>query len=464
MAKRLLVLLFVFALVAAACSSDDSDDTTTTGASGDETTTTAAGGDETTTTAAGETETTAASGEGVTLRWRTRPDNDEETALYQSISDELDASFENVTLSYEPGGTETSGYEQALLTQLSAGEAPDVFWIPGANIAQFAQAGVILDIREFADSDGGYSDDDFYPGPMEQLTTEVESGQPGNALWGLPRDVSAFSLYLNTDLIAEAGAEDPRDLAAAGNWTWETFQETAEAVAALDPEIEGYGQNVWWGPYGYWINAGGGGFFNETRNACGLDSPGSIRGIEFLRDLYASGAALTYGEDAEPVFRAGNMGMFQNGRWATPGIRQVDFNWDVVKLPDGPGGPSNWLFWGPYVVNAATEHPQEAWDLVRALTSAPVQAQISELGANIPSRVSQEAVDAFLTFSPPENNQAFIDGLTENPTTEAPLWNGDWPAYSADMDTAVNAVVTGDVDIADFQANVCTDLNQYFDG
>jgi hypothetical protein len=32
------------------------------------------------------------------------------------------------------------------------------------------------------------------------------------------------------------------------------------------------------------------------------------------------------------------------------------------------------------------------------------------------------------------------------------------------MDTAVNAVVTGDVDIADFQANVCTDLNQYFDG
>ena len=96
-----------------------------------------------------------------------------------------------------------------MLTQLAAGEAPDVFWIPGANIAQFAQAGVIFDLREIADADGGYSDADFYPGPMEQLTTEVESGQPGNALWGLPRDVSAYSLYLNTDLIAEAGAEDP---------------------------------------------------------------------------------------------------------------------------------------------------------------------------------------------------------------------------------------------------------------
>ena len=44
-----------------------------------------------------------------------------------------------------------------------------------------------------------------------------------------------------------------------------------------------------------------------------------------------------------------------------------------------------------------------------------VQAQVAELGANIPSRVSQDALDAFLTFTPPENNQAFLDGLTENP-------------------------------------------------
>ena len=125
--------------------------------------------------------------------------------------------------------------------------------------------------------------------------------------------------------------------------------------------------------------------------------------------------------------------MFQNGRWATPGIREVDFNWDVVKLPEGPGGPSNWQFWGAYVVNASTENPEAAWDLVAALTSADVQAQVSELGANIPSRVSQDALDAFLTFSPPENNQAFLDGLSEgNPVTEAPLWNGDWPSYRDD--------------------------------
>ena len=462
MTRRLLVLLFVFALIAAACSSDDSGD------SGDsETTTTAAGTEETTTTAAEETTTTAASdtgGEGVTLRWRTRPDNDQEAAVYQSVSDDLQGQLDGVTLTYEAGGTETEGYQQALLTQLSAGEAPDVFWIPGADIAEFASKGVIYNLAPLTGDD--FSVDDFYAGPMEQLTTDPATGQsdPANYLWGLPRDVSTFALYLNNDLIAEAGAPDPRELAAAGEWDWAAFTEVAEAVAAVSDEIAGYGQSSWWGPVGWWLNSAGGGFFNDARDACALDSAESIAGLEAFRDFYATGAGFTYGEDPEPVFKAGNIGMFQNGRWATPGIREVAFDFDVVKLPDGPGGPSNWAFWGAYVVNANTENPEAAWDLVRALTSAPVQAQVAELGANIPSRVSQEALDAFVTFTPPQNNEAFLQGLSENPVTEAPLWNGDWPAYRDEMNTRVNAVVTGDLSIEEYQANICTDLNQYFDG
>jgi multiple sugar transport system substrate-binding protein len=368
-----------------------------------------------------------------------------------------------VTLVYEAGGTETEGYQQALLTQLSAGEAPDVFWIPGADIAEFASKDVILDVRQYADGDAGHSDEDYYSGPMGELTTDPATAQSGGPLWGLPRDVSAFALYLNLDLIAEAGTDDPRELADAGNWNWAAFDKVAADIAALDAEISGYGQSSWWGPVGWWMNSAGGGFFNDDRTACALDTPESLAGVEAFRDFYATGSAFTYGEDPEPVFKAGQIGMFQNGRWATPGIREVGFDWDVVKLPDGPGGPSNWAFWGAYVVNADTENPQAAWDLLRALTSANVQATVAELGANIPSRVSQDALDAFLTFTPPENNQAFLDGLSENPTTEAPLWTGDWPSYRDEMNTRVNAVVTGDLSLDEYAANICTDLNQYFD-
>ncbi len=403
-------------------------------------------------------------GDEVALRWRTRPDNQAEIDVYQSISDQLDEEMQNISLAYEPGGSETSSYQDVLKTEIAAGTAPDVFWIPGTDVADFATRGLIMDLNEMAASDDDFSADDFYPGPMEHLTYSPETGAAGDALWGLPRDVSTFVLYLNMDLIEEAGAADPRELAEAGEWDWDAFLETVVAVDALGEDVRGFGQNAWWGPYGYWINASGGGFFSEDRTACALDTEEALSGLEFQRSLYQEyDVSVPYGEDAEPPFLAGNVGMFQNGRWATPGARNsADFDWDVVKLPDGPAGPSNWLFWGAYVVNANTENPEQAWELVRALTRADVQAQISELGANIPSRVSDEAIDAFLTYSPPANNAAFIQGLSENPATEGPLWEGNWPAFDAVMGPAVSAVLTGQQTVEEYATSICDEANLTF--
>ncbi len=445
MKKKLLLLFVVFALIVAACGDGDADPTTTTVPDGGEVTTTVDGG----------------GGEDITLRWRTRPDNQEEIDVYQSVSDSI--SIDGVTLAYEAGSNEGAGYQQNLLTELAAGTAPDVFWIPGTDVADFATKGVILDLRDLADA-SGHNDADFYPGPMFHLSFNPDSGNSGEALWGLPRDVSAFALYMNVDLISEAGVEDPRELAANGQWTWDKFNEVVAGISAIGDDIKGYGQSFWWGPYGYWINAAGGGFFTDDRAGCALDSAESVAGLQALADLYAGNDVVPNGEDAEAPFRAGTVGLFQNGRWATPGIRTVDFDWDVVKLPDGPGGPSNWLFWGAYVVNANTENPEEAWELVQALTTAEVQGQVAELGANIPSRVSQDALDAFLTFSPPDNNQAFLDGLAENPATEGPLWAGSWPEFASFMDAGVGAVLSGDRTIDDYQANICAEADAAFSG
>jgi multiple sugar transport system substrate-binding protein len=276
--------------------------------------------------------------------------------------------------------------------------------------------------------------------------------------------VSTFVLYLNQDLLAEAGAADPIELAAQGEWDWDAFLDVAQKVRGLGSDIYGYGANAWWGPYGTWSNAAGGGFFNADRTACNLNSPESLQGLQFEQDLYQTyDVAVPYGEDSEPPFRAGKVGMFQNGRWATPGIRTVDFDWDVVELPKGPSGSAgNWQFWGAYAINANTEHPEEAWQLVQALTQADTQAKISALGTNIPSRQSQDAVDAFLTFTPPANNQAFINGLQDNATAEGPMWVGSWPDYVAVMDSAVSALMTGERSIDDFAATICDEGNKAF--
>lgn len=331
--------------------------------------------------------------EEITLRWRTRPDNQAEIDVYTQASNDIDATLDGIKLVYEPGGSETSSYQDVLKTEIAAGTAPDVFWIPGTDVADFASRGLILNMSDMAAKTTGFNADDFYPGPMYHLTFNPETSQSGKAsgaLWGLPRDVSTFALYLNLDLIAEAGAPNPIELAKEGKWDWAAFLDVAQKVRALGTDVYGYGANAWWGPYGVWLNAAGGGFFNADRTACALDTAESIEGLTFQRSLYVDyNVAVPYGEDSEPPFMAGRVAMFQNGRWATPGVRaNAKFNWDVVELPAGPKGMGNWLFWGAYVVNAKTAHPEEAWKLVQALTMADTQGKISALGTNIPSRVS----------------------------------------------------------------------------
>lgn len=398
----------------------------------------------------------------VTLRWRTRPDNQAEIDVYTAASTAIDEGWDGVTLTYEPGGSETAGYQDTLVTEVEAGTAPDVFWIPGTDVARFAKAGLILNLADLSGADAEFNAGDFYAGPMGFLQTSTEEGVP--ALWGLPRDVSAFAIYYNADLFDEAGLDYP----GGEDWTWERFAASAEAISGLGGEITGFGMNAWWANWGYFINAAGSSFFNEDYSACGLNNEATVVGLEAAKALFDSGAALSWGTDSEPPFLAGTLGMFMNGRWATPGtIANADFNWNVAPLPIGPSGKAtNWLFWGAYVVNAKTAHPEEAWELVTRLTSADIQGQIASLGANIPSRATDAAIELFLGTLPDSgvNNQAFIDGTTaEDVRTEAPLFLGNWPAVDAAYGTGVNAVFAGEQTAQEFADTICDQVAPEFD-
>ena len=95
----------------------------------------------------------APAAEMVTIRWRTRPDNQAEQDVYQKISDDLSKQLESqgITLQYDPAPV--TGYEDKLKAELAAGNAPDVFWIPGASTADYAKIGLIADLKPLADKD-----------------------------------------------------------------------------------------------------------------------------------------------------------------------------------------------------------------------------------------------------------------------------------------------------------------------
>jgi multiple sugar transport system substrate-binding protein len=400
----------------------------------------------------------------ITLTWRTRPDNQAEIDVYTALSEEIDARLEGITLEYQPGGTETAGYQDTLLTELAAGTAPDVFWIPGADLANFASRGVLLNLNDLAAADAEFDSSVFYPQQIAELTYNPETDSNEGALWGLPRDASAMALYFNQALFDEAGIPNPIERMEAGEWTWEQFAEDAAAIAELGDDIYGFGMNNWWGNWELFINAAGGSYFTEARDACNLNSPEVENALSFMRSFYTEEFAVPYGTDSAPPFVAGSVGMFLNGRWATPDLlAQAEFDWNVAEVPAGPAGQSNFLFWGAYVVNANTEHPEEAWALLQELTSLEAQQQVSALGANFPSRTGEEAMSAVMENFPDLNNAAFTNAMANYAVAEAPLWKGDFGQINWNtVEPAITQVLTGEVAPADFTSSICGQIEQYF--
>lgn len=391
----------------------------------------------------------AAGGSSVTIRWRTRPSDAAEQAVYQELANSATQALagQGVTVQYDPSPNDNT-YFTKLQTELASGNAPDIFWIGAANLADFVNTGKILDLKPYIDQDQNFKLDDFYPQTIEQLNRDGK-------VYGLPRDVSTMVTYYNEDLFKAAGLKTPQELAAEGNWNWQTFLESAEKLTDAGKQQYGVGFGNWWGPgWGYFVNAAGGSILNQDRTACALNTPQAIEGATFVRNLYDKKLLPASDAEGENLFNAGKIGMYLNGRWFTPGVRQnAKFAWNVAEMPQGKT-KSTWLFWGPYLVNADTKNPEATWAALKQITSTEAMSKVAEMGTNIPARKNQEAVDVFLKSTPPANNQAFIAG-TEYAIAEAPVWAGNWGDFSSGVQEQWDQMIAGQITPEQFGQQAC---------
>ena len=387
-------------------------------------------------------------GSTITIRWRTRPSDAAEQAVYQALNDAANQQLasKNIKAVYDPGVNQD--YEPKLKAELSAGTAPDIAWIPGASTADYVAAGQLLDIKPYLDKDTSLKIADFYPQPVAELTHDGK-------VYGLPRDISTMVTYFNADLFKAAGIPNPKELSDQGKWNWETLLDSAKKLTDASKQQYGLGFGDWWGPaWGYFTNAAGGGMFNKERTACNLNSAESVAGAKYVQDLYTQKLVPAGDADGEALFNAGKVGMYFNGRWFTPGVRtNAKFNWDVAEMPEGKV-KSTWLFWGPYVINAKTANPDAAWEVLKAITAADAMGKVAAMGTNIPSRKDQTAVDAFLKSNPPTNNQAFLKG-TDYAVAEQALYTGNWGDFSGKVQPLWDQMIAGKITPEDFGKQAC---------
>lgn len=261
-------------------------------------------------------------------------------------------------------GTEWATFFQ---TQLAAGTPPDVINVQGALWAEYAANGQLLDLEPYLEADPEFRNR-FVEGALDLW--ETSDGKT----WMVPWYFNRTLLYLNKDMLQEAGIENPPT----------TFDELMAAAEKMSDEGKSgfLTTNFDWL---YWplFKMNGVEILNEDMTEAAFNTPEALETLTALAEATKSGAINNIswtGRWVEPntAFASGNVGMYMAPNsalfWAASKADWInDENVEVVDAP-GDWWTPNHHGWG---VSASTEHPDAAVDLIKIATSDKWQETMS---------------------------------------------------------------------------------------
>lgn len=309
----------------------------------------------------------------------------------QSVNDAVAAWSE------ESGTDATVSVAADLPQQLSQGFAasapPDVFYVSTDLFVGYAANG---SLEPYGDELSNA--DDFYPTLRDSFTYDDQ-------LYCAPKDFSTLALFINNEAWAAAGLTDA-DIPT----TWEELQSVATTLSESGTAGLTFGPE--WQRVGAFMAQAGGGLVSEDGTTATVDSPENLEALTFVQELLSSGAAqypadLGAGWGGE-AFGTGAAAMAIEGNWLVGSLANdfPDVDYQVVPLPEGPGGPGTLQFTNCWGVAAESDNKEAAIDLVEHLTSAEQQMQFAQDFGVMPS--IQSVADQWSQEFPEQ--EAFLAG------------------------------------------------------
>lgn len=288
--------------------------------------------------------------------------------------------------------TLSGSYFTTLTTQIAGGDTPDLAWITESSAKEFVESGVLVDLAPAFTGNEGYDFDDVLPNALERWT-----GSDGG-VYGYPFSNSPFGIYVNRDLVEAAGTEQPADLVAAGEWTWDTAVDIAAAVSDT-----GAGPIVWSAPpEQVWDNLSaiwtgfGANAWSDDGTTCKFDTPEMNDALSWYQD-----AVFERGGFAEPgqtfSFPTGGAAMMV-GQLSNSGSIDDSFEWDFLPLPSGPNGHVDLVGQAGIGVIAKGDSPEVAADFLAFFTNKQNSAKLAQFFP--PPRTSLLTVEALQDSAP----------------------------------------------------------------
>ena len=127
----------------------------------------------------------------------------------------------------------------------------------------------------------------------------------------------------------------------------------------------------------------------EWRAAC--DTPEAVAGIEYMLSLLPYTPRAVASEASEmpsnqEMFATGRLAVIRGGPYSAQWAAEVDVDWGIGYFPAGPGGRWTRFYCDGFVIWAKTQHPDEAWRLLRYLCGADAQRLLAKEAYHVPVR------------------------------------------------------------------------------
>lgn len=334
----------------------------------------------------------------------------DEVRIISGVISEWQKSHPDIVVRLEH--TPYRGYVDKLLTRIAGRSSPDIICTEVDLFVTFQSKDVLLDLTPYITKNAVFNIREFYPEIIKRFTVNGK-------LYAIPRDTAPYAcVYYNKKLFDEEGLSYPTD-------DWDVFDmlEKAKKLTKLDKNgrVTQYGFYTWAWPN--FVYSFGGGLVDDVNKPkrCTLDSKESLAGLEFYSDLinkykvHPTMTAMTnLAMGVQGMFMTGRLAMFASGIWETPGLRKInDFEWDVAMFPKGPKGIRAFGTGGSgYCILKDSKYPDEAFEVVKALTGRQSEARLADTGLAQPAIMDiTESEHWSLNNNPPENKRMLNNAM-----------------------------------------------------
>jgi multiple sugar transport system substrate-binding protein len=384
--------------------------------------------------------------------------------MAQELLDEFHATHPNIRVFYTP---DPDNLEDRMLADMEAGTAPDVFQGCCSFFPIWAQAGQTLDLAPLIARD-----------LPQELVAEWSSAQyaalrsDSGEQFGVPKYHGGLALYYNKDLFDEYGVPYPD-----GTWDYDDY---LLAMERLTHDRDGDGQTDLWGSMldVSWeriqihVNGWGGNFVNPgDPTDCVMDEQPALDALEWLRARMWDDQVMATFPDVQNVetrqaFMQGKVAMVEDGSWALKDIlTNAQFRVGVAPFPAGPVRRATLATTDGFAIYSGTEHPEEAWELVKFLISKEYGLAMAEANFLQPARSTlvedwaRVIRDQFPEAAAEVDLEAFADGHLKGYSVTAEVFPNMMAAITPAYDAWDQILTLGTAPVERMQ-QVCAQIEQ----